>query len=514
MSTSPEQQSTPSPAKKQGRRRQNNNRKPKAKVASSPPKETESDTKPAGKKKPPHPKTKRGHTPPKASVAKGPSSSSYGPPPADMTVIVNRVKLWDEGGGRAETHLNENLEHRYQNQHLAVAPYHFAPDVSCWISTEIQAAASPNNTVVAVARASKIENITVRHDDGPGFDLMDTSIPNPHPPEVVLDKYWAQRRRLFSRFDMGVQLDSEGWFSVTPENIADHVAKRVGELSNSSAFRRGMPGSDITETEGIVVLDAFCGCGGNAIAFGKIPADQISLVVCVDIDRSKLRKAAYNASLYEIPTDKLVFIDCNTMFIMSQCYKDGELQIDKLRMGIPNMPESVPTELYAGYRIGGLNLLPRRIDAVFMDPPWGGVDYYRLKEGYDLEKHMRIKVGPGHVLPPPEPEVTAVGVADDFFDTFGTSAQPKTDPGLLFNASVNDGEYVNGVELVKMAAAATKSRLVIYDLPRNTTKTSLGEAALAAGYRGNMKLEEHYVNGRLKTVTAYMGADFSSLLLD
>ena len=30
-------------------------------------------------------------------------------------------------------------------------------------------------------------------------------------------KYWMQRYSLFSRFDEGVQLDTEGWWSVTPE---------------------------------------------------------------------------------------------------------------------------------------------------------------------------------------------------------------------------------------------------------------------------------------------------------
>jgi hypothetical protein len=40
----------------------------------------------------------------------------------------------------------------------------------------------------------------------------------------------------------------------------------------------------------------------------------------------------------------------------------------------------------------------------------------------------------------------------------------------------------------------------------------LGRCALGAGYRGNIKLEEHYLNGRLKTVTAYMGGDFCDLI--
>ena len=59
-----------------------------------------------------------------------------------------------------------------------------------------------------------------------------------------LRKYWHQRHRLFSEYDEGVWLDYEGWFSVTPECIAFHIAERC---------RHG------------VVVDAFCGVGGNAI---------------------------------------------------------------------------------------------------------------------------------------------------------------------------------------------------------------------------------------------------------
>ncbi|KFV20563.1 Trimethylguanosine synthase, partial [Tauraco erythrolophus] len=67
-------------------------------------------------------------------------------------------------------------------------------------------------------------------------------------PELV--KYWAQRYRLFSRFDEGIKLDREGWFSVTPEKIAEHIAVRVSQSFNCD-----------------VVVDAFCGVGGNAIQF-------------------------------------------------------------------------------------------------------------------------------------------------------------------------------------------------------------------------------------------------------
>lgn len=98
------------------------------------------------------------------------------------------------------------------------------------------------------------------------------------------------------------------------------------------------------------------------------------------------------------------------------------------------------------------------------------------KDGYDLARDMKIKgCERGSVGFPPTPEI-------------------------------------DGVRLLKIAAAATSTRFVMYDLPRNANKKSLARAAIEAGYEGNCKLEEHYLNGRLKTVTAYFGQDFRQLL--
>mmetsp|Transcript_7741 Transcript_7741/g.11080 ORF Transcript_7741/g.11080 Transcript_7741/m.11080 type:complete len:527 (-) Transcript_7741:81-1661(-) len=431
--------------------------------------------------------------------------------PADITVIVNRVDLWDiKKTGAAALAADDHGQQQQpkSNSNVHVAPYHFGPDVSAWVMEE----KGKNHQTVAVTRVpvpTIIESGEARGDFG---QVVDTSIPNPYPPSVCHDKYWAQRRRLFSRFDEGVQLDGEGWYSVTPEVIADHVGNRVGELSNSAAFRRGMPGSDISEDEGIVVLDAFGGCGGNTIAFAKVSPDLISKVVAVDLDRTKLRKAAHNASIYGIPKDKIVFVECNTLFILEHCYQNGALA----SLHGKRIPEDVRREEYAGYQIGGLELLPSRIDAVFMDPPWGGVDYNSLgKDGYDLEKNMKIAVSPyGDPEPDEPPPEESGGIGDDFFDTFSSGSTTLNPKAKSYNPGFNQcpGECVNGVQLVTKAAEATRSRLVIYDLPRNTNKTSLGKAALAAGYRGNIKLEEHYLNGRLKTITAYFGADYSGLL--
>ena len=65
---------------------------------------------------------------------------------------------------------------------------------------------------------------------------------------IPLATDFYQRERYFSLYDQGCLLDEEGWYSVTPEGIADVIAEKC---------RCG------------TVLDAFCGVGGNAIAFAR-----------------------------------------------------------------------------------------------------------------------------------------------------------------------------------------------------------------------------------------------------
>ncbi|XP_076463011.1 uncharacterized protein LOC143295276 [Babylonia areolata] len=143
----------------------------------------------------------------------------------------------------------------------------------------------------------------------------------PMPPEVAgnstLRKYWAQRYRLFTRFDEGIQLDHESWFSVTPEKIAEHIAERC---------------------QCNIIVDAFCGAGGNAIQF----AFTCERVIAIDIDPEKLRLAKNNAEVYGV-ADRIEFILGNF-----------------------------------------LDLAPSLVaDVVFLSPPWGGPEYLNT-EIYDL----------------------------------------------------------------------------------------------------------------------------------
>ncbi|MBA0693449.1 hypothetical protein Goari_003822 [Gossypium aridum] len=99
---------------------------------------------------------------------------------------------------------------------------------------------------------------------------------------AIIGKYWCQRYLLFSRFDDGIKMDEEGWFSVTPESIARHHASRCGS--------------------GIVV-DSFTGVGGNAIQFSQRSAH----VIAIDIDPKKIDYAYQNATVYGV-NDQIDFV--------------------------------------------------------------------------------------------------------------------------------------------------------------------------------------------------------------
>ena len=180
---------------------------------------------------------------------------------AAMTIIVNRSDLWDSA---AHFQPEENPEIPIHIPDCIVAPYHFGLDnvpsvataqstvASSTSSNDPSSSSSSNDPqsqpkqqtqqkqqqqakTVCVARVphSFEKCKPPLNKNWQNCDVIDTSMKNPHDPNVVHDKYWAQRRRLFSRFDQGIQLDSEGWYSVTPEIIADHVAKRVADLAKN-----------------------------------------------------------------------------------------------------------------------------------------------------------------------------------------------------------------------------------------------------------------------------------------
>lgn len=87
-------------------------------------------------------------------------------------------------------------------------------------------------------------------------------------------KYWNQRYSIFSRFDEGVLLDEESWYSVTHECIAKAIAHKCQDYS---------------------VMDGFAGAGGNVIQFA-----HNRMTVALEIDQSRIDMLKNNASIYQV----------------------------------------------------------------------------------------------------------------------------------------------------------------------------------------------------------------------
>lgn len=131
--------------------------------------------------------------------------------PAAMTVIVNRCDLWDSAA-----HFQPDECFQPQIQHCVAhhaLPYGFEsvePTSQFPVDHLIQPPPPPGIEKqdeakfmsVTTARAPHhVESIhfpiKLQDECSEGFchrDVIDTTIPNPHDPNVVHDKYWAQRR--------------------------------------------------------------------------------------------------------------------------------------------------------------------------------------------------------------------------------------------------------------------------------------------------------------------------------
>ena len=101
-------------------------------------------------------------------------------------------------------------------------------------------------------------------------------------------------------------MDYESWYSVTPESIAKYISLL---------------------TRGKIIIDGFCGSGGNVIQFSKYGKK----VYAIDIDENKINICKNNCNVYQC--------DNNIEFIL-----DNFLNVKNKIKG----------------------------DFVFLSPPWGG----------------------------------------------------------------------------------------------------------------------------------------------
>jgi trimethylguanosine synthase len=308
-------------------------------------------------------------------------------------------------------------------------------------------------TLISVRRCASALRARSRFVSDPNFKHLPhgdngDGVVNPHP-DLVENKFWSQRKRFFTKFDEGIQLDGESWYSVTPEVIANYTSRRMTmNLSSNSQAR------------GFTVLDAFGGAGGNTIAFCL--NDRVDRVVHVDTDLSKIRMAANNCRVYGIPPHKVLFLHANACHVLKS-YKNGRL-IERDGDERKDEDEKESPATVHGYAVeSSLEALPSEIHAVFLSPPWGGPDV-----------------------------VDEVG---------------RNGFGLESIAVEADGESFNGEAILGMAhdAVPSSSKRVAFYLPRSANGKRFAMSAIEVGFRGSVEFEENILNCKLKTITAYLG---------
>lgn len=137
-----------------------------------------------------------------------------------------------------------------------------------------------------------------------------------------------RRRELFSRWAEGIQCDEEGLYSATEEELAQ-------------ALVRGARG---------VVVDGTAGIGSLTIALAR--SSSVDRVIAVDISAERLSLARHNAAIYGV-SDRIDFQVGNIEELLAE--EPGRFERS---LGVP------------------------RVDALILDPPWGGPGYSRSRMGF------------------------------------------------------------------------------------------------------------------------------------
>jgi len=191
------------------------------------------------------------------------------------------------------------------------------------------------------------------------------------PVESRSGKYFDQRYRLFHKFDEGIQLDEESWFSVTPERIAEHIAERCR--------------CDL-------IIDAFAGAGGNAIQF----AFTCERVIAIENSPERLSMARKNAQIYGVE-DRIDFILGDAVSVLKSLQSSISI-----------------------------------IDVIFISPPWGGPEYQK-SSSFDIEKGIQVHTDDGDTIDGVELFNIAANVTDNVVYFLPRNTNPSSCLQLLHN---------------------------------------------------------------------------------
>lgn len=238
-----------------------------------------------------------------------------------------------------------------------------------------------------------------------------------------LAKYYAQRYQLFANFDSGILLDAESWFSVTPEAIARHQALQILRLivkqhgitlpdddaalseKNSLVMKAFLQESRVKQVlADVVVIDGFCGAGGNAIQFAKLFPN----VIAIDKDPVKVYLARNNFRVHGLSCvdrdersslqSDVSALDPNVLFINDD-YFEAIKCLDGIISGTTSVANGATTEALESFLRPLLHRHHGQLHFyLFLSPPWGGPSYLN-RASYNINS-MMDGIGIRNILKP------------------------------------------------------------------------------------------------------------------
>lgn len=192
------------------------------------------------------------------------------------------------------------------------------------------------------------------------------------PPSI--QKYFHQRKSIFSFYDWDIRLTDSAWFGVTPEPIANQIAKDLSPPFTSTHSSSSFQDKD---SEGGTLIDMFAGAGGNTIAFAL--SEKWTRIIAIERDADTLACAQHNAEVYGV-FEQITWVHGDSFEFLAMLKETPELLDEQVRVDVDRT-------------------------VVFASPPWGGVGYAE-HEVFDLERmepynltELRRACRPmGHVL--------------------------------------------------------------------------------------------------------------------
>ncbi|OAA64811.1 Kelch-type beta propeller [Cordyceps fumosorosea ARSEF 2679] len=169
-----------------------------------------------------------------------------------------------------------------------------------------------------------------------------------------IQKYFSQRYSIFSYYDDGICMTDDAWFGVTPEPVAKKIAE---EMQSSPKKNR-------------ILIDLFCGAGGNTIAFAL--SERWDHIISIERDAATLACAQNNASVYEIDDGYITWVHGDSFAFLKTLFNN-------------------PSALHPDLRVDlGATIL-------FASPPWGGpgypakLTYLVLRQGNSIDMGAKDK---------------------------------------------------------------------------------------------------------------------------